>query len=69
MNKNIGTIDRIIRGVFSVIVALLYMGGYIDGTIAAVLGTAAFVMLATGTLGYSPLYLLFKIDTTGRKKQ
>lgn len=68
MNRNIGTIDRIIRAAFSVIVALLYMAGYIDGLIAAVLGTVAFVMLATGTLGYSPLYLLFKINTANRKK-
>lgn len=68
MNKNIGTIDRILRAVFSVIVALLYLKGYIDGTIAAVLGTIAFVMLATGSLGYSPLYLLFKIDTTKKNR-
>ena len=68
MNKNIGTIDRLIRAVFSLIVALLYLAGYIDGTIAAVLGTIAFIMLATGTIGYSPLYLLFKIDTTGKNK-
>lgn len=63
MNRNIGTIDRIIRAVFSVIVALLYMFRYIDGTIAAVLGTIAFIMLATSTIGYSPLYLLLNINT------
>lgn len=67
MNRNIGTIDRIIRAVFSIIVALLYITEYIDGALAAVLCTLAFVMLATSTLGYSPLYLLFRINTTGKK--
>lgn len=62
MNRNIGTIDRIIRTVFSVVVALLYMAGYIDGTIAAVLGVIAFALLATGTMGISPLYMLFDIN-------
>ncbi|HPS58299.1 MAG TPA: DUF2892 domain-containing protein [Spirochaetota bacterium] len=68
MNRNIGTIDRIIRAVFSIVVAVLYIRGYIDGTVAAVLGTVAFVVLATGTIGYSPLYLLFKIDTKKKNK-
>lgn len=63
MNRNIGTIDRIIRAVFSVIVALLYMKGYIDGAIAAILGTIAFALLATGTMGISPLYMIFNINT------
>lgn len=63
MNRNIGTIDRIIRTVFSVVVALLYMAGYIDGTVAAVLGVIAFALLATGTMGISPLYMLLDINT------
>jgi len=67
MERNIGTIDRIIRAMFSLFVAVLYLAGYIDGMPAAVLGTIAFIMLATSTLGYSPLYLLFRIDTTKKK--
>ena len=63
MNRNIGTLDRIIRAVFSIIVALLYMLGYIDGTVAAVLGTIAFVLLASGRTGISPLYMLLDINT------
>lgn len=66
MNRNIGTIDRLIRAVFSFVVAGLYMCGYIDGVIAAILGTIAFVMLATSTIGYSPLYILFNINTHRR---
>ena len=67
MNRNIGTIDRIIRAIFSFVVAGLYMCGYIDGTLAAVLGTIAFIMLATSTIGYSPLYLLLNINTHSKK--
>ena len=68
MNRNIGTIDRIIRAVFSIIVAVLYMRGYIDGTAAAVLGTIAFALLATGTMGISPLYMLFDINTHKKER-
>jgi len=35
--------------------------------LAAVLGTIAFIMLATSTIGYSPLYLLLNINTHGKK--
>ncbi len=68
MNRNIGTIDRIIRAIFSIIVAVLYMRGLIDGTAAAVLGTIAFALLATGTMGISPLYMLFDINTHKKER-
>ena len=63
MTKNMGTIDRIIRIVFAVLVAALYFTGVISGTLAIILGILAAVFLVTGIVGFCPLYAPFKLST------
>lgn len=63
MSKNMGTIDRIIRVIFAVAVAVLYFTGVITGALAIILGLLAVVLLATSLLGFCPLYVPFKIST------
>ena len=64
MKKNMGTVDRIIRAVLGVagLVVGIALGGY--WWIAAALGA---VFLITSLLGFCPLYLPFKISTTGKQ--
>ena len=64
MSKNMGTIDRIIRFVFALAVAVLYFTGVISGTLAIILGILAGVFLLTSILGFCPLYVPFKLSTT-----
>jgi len=64
MKKNMGTIDRIIRMAVAGIIAILYWGGIISGTLAIILGLLALVFVATSFIGFCPLYLPLKISTT-----
>ena len=63
MTKNMGTVDRIIRAVFAVAVAVLYFAGIISGIVAIILGILAIVFLLTSIFGFCPLYAPFKFST------
>jgi hypothetical protein len=41
MEKNMGTIDRVIRASIAVLIAILYFTGKISGTVAVILGIVA----------------------------
>jgi hypothetical protein len=63
MNKNMGTLDRILRVSIAVLVAVLYFTNVISGTLAIVLGILALVFLLTSLVGVCPLYMPFKFST------
>jgi K+-transporting ATPase A subunit len=67
MNKNMGTVDRVVRILAAIVVVALYLTGQISGTAAVVLGIFAAVFIATSVVGTCPLYLPLKIDTRGKK--
>ena len=66
MKKNMGSTDKIIRGIVAIFVAILYFTGTINGTLALILGAFAVIMLLTSFVSFCPLYLPFGIST--RKK-
>ncbi len=68
MPKNMGLIDKVVRLLIAVLVAILFFTGQISGVAAIILGVLALVFVATSLLGTCPLYLPFKIDTRGKKK-
>lgn len=61
--KNMGIIDRIIRLVLAVAIAVLYFAGAISGTAAIVLGIIGIVLLVTSVSAVCPAYFPFKIKT------
>lgn len=68
MKKNMGTTDKAIRVLVAVIIAGLYFGNVITGTLAIVLMVLAVVFLLTSLIGFCPLYALFGMNTCGVKK-
>ena len=66
MKNNMGVVDRVIRLLIVVAIAILYFTNLISGTLALILGILAVVFLLTSLLGFCPLYLPFGIST--RKK-
>jgi len=66
MQANMGKVDRIIRVVLALIIAVLYFTRQVSGTAALVLGAVAVIMLITGVAAVCPLYIPFKINT-GKK--
>jgi hypothetical protein len=67
MKKNMGAIDRIIRAVLAVVVAILYFTGSISGTAAVILGIFAVIFLLTSITAVCPLYGPFGISTIKKK--
>jgi small-conductance mechanosensitive channel len=67
MRKNMGIVDRIIRILLAILVAVLYFTNQISGTAAIILGIIAIIFLLTSLVGFCPLYVPFKISTRRKK--
>ena len=63
LNKNMGTLDRIVRLVLAVAVAVLYFTGNLSGLAAIILGILAVIFVVTSLVGFCPLYVPFKVST------
>ena len=66
MKKNLSPVDRFVRLLFAVDVAVLFLTGNISGTPAVVAGIAAIVLAATALIDFCPIYYALGIST--RKK-
>ncbi len=67
MKKNMGTIDRFIRVVVAVTIALLYYYNIISGAFGIVLLVLAGVFLLTSFVSFCPLYAPFGLSTCATK--
>jgi general stress protein CsbA len=65
--KNCGTNDRVARIVVGALIGAAYLMGYLQGTVALVLGVVALVMIGTGATGYCAIYEPLGIDTREEK--
>lgn len=63
MKKNMGSLDKGIRIVIAIGIALLYYFNVIEGTLAYVLMALAIVFLLTSFISFCPLYLPFGWNT------
>ncbi len=68
MKKNMGAIDRSIRTILAIVVAILYFTGNISGITAIVLGIIAIIFLITSFVGFCPLYTLLGISTLKKEE-
>ena len=69
MKKNMGSIDKIIRVIIAVIVAVLYFTEVIPGVLGIVLMVLAAVFVLTSMVSFCPLYAPFGINTCSAKKE
>lgn len=67
MKGNMGAIDRIIRTILAIVVAVLYFTNQISGVAALIVGILALIFLITSITGLCPLYIPFKISTKKKK--
>ena len=67
MKKNMGTIDKAIRILFAVAIAVLFFLKVITGTLGIVLVVLAVVFVLTSLISFCPLYLPFGINTDQKK--
>lgn len=68
MKKNMGMIDRILRVLLALTVAVLYYTNVLSGTAAIVLLIFAGIFLLTSLVGTCPLYMPFKFSTKSKKQ-
>jgi len=66
MKLNMGSWDRIIRLLITLVVVILLVAGVLKGTLAVILGIIAIIFFATSVIGFCPLYVIFGVST--RKK-
>ena len=68
MKKNMGSVDRGLRILAAIVIALLYFTDQITGTTAIILGIIAVVFLLTSFVAFCPLYAPFKFSTKKEEK-
>ena len=69
MKKNMGSADRIVRLLAAAVIAVLYYGGYISGTLGTVLLVIAVVFALTSFVSVCPAYMPFGINTCSTKEK
>ena len=67
MKKNMGGIDRTIRLLLAIVIAVLYFTKVISGTAVIILGIIAVIFILTSIVGFCPLYVPLKISTKRKK--
>jgi len=66
MKKNMGTIDKVIRILVAVVIAILFYTNVITGLLGIVLMVLGAIFVVTSLISFCPLYLPFGINT-GKK--
>jgi len=68
MKKNMGLIDRTVRTILAIVIAILYFTNQITGAAAVILGLFAVIFLVTSFMSFCPLYFPFKFSTMKKSK-
>lgn len=63
MKLNMGSLDRIIRLIITLVIVILLITGVLEGTVGVILGIIAIIFFATGVIGFCPLYVIFGAST------
>jgi hypothetical protein len=69
MKKNVGTIDRAIRGIAGLAGIALFATGTVTGTLGIVAVVMGGVLLGTAVIGWCPPYILLGVDTRGAESK
>lgn len=67
MKVNESTLDRIIRVLLGIMLAILYATNVISGTLGIILLIVAAIMLLTGLVGTCAIYAMFGISSCKTK--
>jgi hypothetical protein len=63
MKKNMGALDRSLRIIAAIVIAVLYYTGVVYGTLAIILSVLAAIFILTSFISFCPLYYPFKFST------
>ena len=63
MQKNVGTVDRVIRIVVAAVILGVLLGKLVTGVLAVVLGIVAVALIVTALISWCGLYQLLGVNT------
>jgi hypothetical protein len=69
MKKNLGGIDRIIRGAAALTIIVLLLTKNVEGGSALLMGFAALILLFTSVTSFCPCYIRLNINTSRKKEE
>ncbi len=69
MEKNLGGIDRALRFILGIVVAMVGVFAPLGSTVGAVLLAVGIVLLATAFAGVSLLWSILGVDTRSKKSK
>lgn len=69
MKPNMGSVDKTIRIIAAIVIAILYFTNLISGVTAIILILLAAVFLLTSFMSFCPLYYPFGISTKKKTEQ
>lgn len=68
MKSNMGNVDKVLRIIVAIVIAVLYFTAQISGMWAIILLVLAGIFIATSFIGTCPLYLPFGFSTKPKSK-
>ena len=63
LNKNMGTIDRIVRIALALVLFGLIVTGTVSGVLAIIMGVVAAIFAVTSVVSFCPIYFVTKLST------
>jgi hypothetical protein len=69
MNKNVGTLDKLLRIAVAAVLAYLYFSGTVTGPLGIIALVIAIAAVATSAIGFCGLYSILGINTCKVAKQ
>ncbi|KPL14760.1 hypothetical protein AMJ74_02765 [candidate division WOR_3 bacterium SM1_77] len=63
MKLNMGSLDRILRLLLTLVVVILLITGVLKGALTVILGIVAIIFFVTSVIGFCPLYVIFGLST------
>ncbi len=67
MKKNMGKTDRMVRIILAFVLAGLYFGNIVTGTLGIVLLALGVIFLLTSLVSFCPLYAPFGLSTCAKE--
>ena len=67
MKKNVGSIDKVVRIIIAIVLAVLYFANVVTGTLGIIFLVLAAIMLLTSFISFCPLYAPFGMNTSKKK--
>lgn len=68
MKTNMGNMDRLVRIIIAIVMAVLYFTNVVTGTLGIILLVIAGVFTMTSIISFCPLYTLIGFSTCPTKK-